>query len=67
MYKLFFLCPIIKGAKTLIGCCHFAKLHIPPHIRSRFPVISVHCLFKNGIVNVKLILFSQTLSLQLES
>lgn len=43
------------------------KLHIPLYIRSRFPVISVHCLFKNGIVNVKLILFSQTLSFQLES
>lgn len=43
------------------------RLHIPLYIRSRFPVISVHCLFKNGIVNVKLILFSQTLSFQLES
>lgn len=42
-------------------------VHIPLYIRSRFPVISVHCLFKNGIVNVKLILFSQTLSFQLES
>lgn len=43
------------------------SIHIPLYIRSRFPVISVHCLFKNGIVNVKLILFSQTLSFQLES
>ena len=43
------------------------EVHIPLYIRSRFPVISVHCLFKNGIVNVKLILFSQTLSFQLES
>ena len=33
-------------------------LHIPVYTRSRFPVMSVHCLFKNDQADVKINTFS---------